>query len=210
MTTHQTLDVETRTVLGNSLRKLRHQGLSPAVVYGNGIENLNIQFPVGVFLKVYKTIGKTSVVDLVIKGGKKLPCLVYDLDVDPVLGTLRHVDFLAVNLLEKTTATVPISFVGEPSKEVDGVVIKSMNEFEVEALPDSIPREIEIDLSKLLEIGDVITVSDLPKNQSYIILDEDQSVIVSFNQPQEEKEEAPVVIEAAPEGSPAVTTENKA
>jgi large subunit ribosomal protein L25 len=192
---HQTLEVETRTVLGNSLRKLRQTGLAPAVVYGNGIENINIQFPVGIFLKVYKQIGKTTVVDLVITGGKKLPCLVYELDVDPVLGTLRHVDFLAVNLSEKTTATVPVNYIGEPSKEVDGVVIKSINELEVEALPDSIPHEINVDLSKLQAIGDVIAVGDLEKNSNYEIIDDADLVIASFNEIEEEKEEPAAIIE---------------
>ncbi|MEI6728957.1 MAG: 50S ribosomal protein L25 [bacterium] len=199
--THQTLEVEMRTVLGNSLRKLRHTGLVPAVVYGNGVENFNIQFPVGIFLKTYKLIGKTTVVDLVVKGGKKLPCLVYELDVHPVLGTLRHVDFLAVNLSEKTTATVPVNFVGEPSKEVDGVIIKSINELEVEALPDSIPHHIDVDLSILQAIGDVITVSDLAKNANYEILDDGDLAIVSFNEVQEEKEEPAAIIEPTAEAA---------
>jgi len=40
---HFQLSANTRTVLGNSVRKLRKQGLLPAVLYGQNFNSLPIQ-----------------------------------------------------------------------------------------------------------------------------------------------------------------------
>ena len=108
---HFQLSANTRSVLGNSVRKLRKQGLLPAVLYGQNFNSLPIQIDKKTFLKLYKQVGKTNVIDLSVDS-QTLPVIVQDLDIDPVFGDVRHADFLVVNLKQKVKVTVPIQYIG--------------------------------------------------------------------------------------------------
>lgn len=185
---HLTIQTNIRKLSGNSVKKLRRQGRIPAVVYGKMVkEPILLETELNVFLKLYKFSGKTAVVD-VIFDDKKIPCLVQDVDLDPVKDIVRHVDFLMVDLKKKVEAEVPIKFVSEPAKGFEGVLVKQLNALEVEALPESIPHEIEVDLSRLEKVGDSIHVSDiLSTDVKYVVITEHHSIIASLVA---EKEEA--------------------
>lgn len=188
MKQHLTLQVESRNLIGNQVRKLRKQSIIPAVIYGKKMpETVQIQLDLNTFLKLFRQSGRTAVVDLNL-GTKTFPCLVHKVDVHPVTDVVRHIDFLAIDLKQKTTASVPVSFIGEPDKGSDGILLKQLNSIEVEALPEKIPREIEVDLSKLVNIGDSIKISDLISNQDYEILEDAESFIATLAQPQQEEE----------------------
>ena len=79
-----------------------------------------------------------------------------------VLGDIIHIDCYKVNLKEKITASVPIEFIGESQAVKDGnVLVEVTNEVEVEALPTDLPEAIEVDISVLNAIDDMITVGDI-------------------------------------------------
>lgn len=198
--THASLVANTRTTLGNSVRKIRKDGLLPAVIYSKSVSPIALQLPLGEFIKVFKTAGKTHVIDLKIDTKKAVPCIVQELDVDPVSGGLRHVDFLAVNLKEKVVASVPVTIVGEAPavKELDGVLTTPVQELDVEALPDSIPSEIVVDVSTLVSFDDVIRVENLPVSETYTIKEDPDTVLASITAQTQEVEEAPVA-EVTPE-----------
>lgn len=86
------LKIEKRDIAGSVVRKLRRDGILPGVVYGNG-ESLNVQFSTNEFVRVYKSIAKIGdmILDL---DGKQIPCVIKSVDVHPVKGVPRHVDFL--------------------------------------------------------------------------------------------------------------------
>jgi len=181
---HNNLIFEERALIGNQVRKLKKLGIIPAVIYGKGRkESLHIQLNLNNFLKVFKVAGKTTVLDLTTEGdSNKIPCLVHALDVDPVKNTLRHIDFLEVDLKKKITSFVPILFEGtSPAiKEFGAVLSKNVSEIEIECLPDKIPQNIIVDLSKMLTLDDVIRVEDLAKNADYEIISENDEVIASL------------------------------
>ena len=52
------LALSERTVYGKKVKSLRAEGLVPAVVYGPGIEPINVQVEGGVMLKTYKQAGE--------------------------------------------------------------------------------------------------------------------------------------------------------
>jgi len=195
---HLTLKSELRTLTGHFVRKLRKQSIIPAVIYGKTLpQTIQIQIDLNTFIKLFRQSGRTTVIDVSF-GDKSLPCLVHKVDLHPVTDVVRHIDFLVVDLKTKTTSDVPVTFIGEPSKGSEGVLLKQLNRIEVEALPEKIPREIQVDLSKLEVIGDVIHVSDLEGGSDYVILTEPETVIATLIAEVEEKEEA---IEITPEGS---------
>ena len=94
--------------------------------------------------------------------------LVYDAEKDPVRGEFVHVDFYALDVDKPITADVNIVFEGvAPAvKELGGVLVKVLHKLEIEALPKDFPHEIKIDVSKLANIGDRITVKDLALGKS--------------------------------------------
>jgi large subunit ribosomal protein L25 len=180
---HLTLQTEIRTLIGNEVRKLRKHKIIPAVIYGRKQpQTIQIQFDLNTFLKLFRESGTTSVIDIKFDD-KSIPCLIHKVDVNPVTDVVRHIDFLAIDLKAKTIANVPITFVGEPEKGTEGVLVKQLSSLEVQALPEKIPREIDVDLTKLVNIGDSIKVSDLAFDKEFEILDESDSLIATLVAP---------------------------
>ena len=96
------------------------------------------------------------------------------------------------------TADVNIVFEGAAPavKELGGVLVKVLHKLEIEALPKDFPHEIKIDVSKLTNIGDRITVKDLALGKSVKVKVREDQVIVLVKPHEEEKvEEAPKAIE---------------
>jgi large subunit ribosomal protein L25 len=185
MTTNEKfkLSVQSRTVVGNPVRKLRRDKILPAVVFGNKVSSTNLQTSLPEFTKLYKLAGKTHIIEINnTDTGQKMNVLVNNLDIDPVKGGIRHIDFLAVNLSEKVVVLVPLVLVGESEavKSQGAVVVSSMDEVEVECYPDKIPEQIEVDLSKLQTIDDVIRVENLPKSNDYTIVADPEQTVVSL------------------------------
>ena len=115
---------------------------------------------------------------------------------------------------------VPVQLVGEARavKEKIGVLLQTISEVEVEALPDRIPEYIEVDVKELAEIGEGIEVGDL-KIGDFEILTDAGVTIARIAEPamEEPVEVAPDLVEggeagtgekASPESSSA-TTEDK-
>lgn len=173
---HFNLEIKHRSITGNSVRKIRREGLIPAVIYSKFVKPINIEFNLNSFIKLFRQSGKTGVIDLNVNNNN-YPCLVHKVDVNPVTDLPRHVDFLVVDLTKTTEATVPIVFDGESNKSSGGTLIKQLNTLLVEALPEKIPHEIIVDLSVLKEIGDTLVVSDIPSSNDYKIISEADSVI---------------------------------
>jgi large subunit ribosomal protein L25 len=204
---HLNLQVKTRIILGNQVRKLRREGKLPAVIYSNKLSSLSVELPLGDFNRVYKESGKNHVIDIKIEGGKSYPCIVHALDIHPVTGVVRHVDFLFVNLKEKVVASVPVVYVGESKavKELGGVLNTSVSELEVLALPDEIPAEIVVDISSIEDYGDAIRLQDLAMVKTYEIQEDPEFLIASVTAPTAE-----VVEEILPVAETAVPTDSKA
>ena len=96
------------------------------------------------------------------------------------------------------TAEVKIIFdgVAPAVKELGGVLVKVLHSLEIEALPKDFPHEIKIDVSKLANIGDRITVKDLALGKSVKIeAREDQVIVLAKPHTEEKVEEAPKAIE---------------
>jgi len=89
--------------------------------------------------------------------------LIRDVQRDPIRNRPIHLDFHAVRLNEEIKIAIPIEFVGvAPIEERgEGVIAKELRELEVEALPEKLPHEITVDLSRLTAIDETITIADV-------------------------------------------------
>lgn len=192
-----------RDIFGKKLKKLRHEGKIPANVYGPDFKSLSVTLEVKDFNKVYKVAEETGIVYLSVDK-QEIPVLIKNVQEHPVQHLLLHVDLRKVNLSQKIETQVPIKITGESSavKEKGGVLLTLSDEVKVEALPQDIPHEIEVDISKLAEIGQEIKVADLTKNAKYEIKEESEKLIISVIA---HKEESLVAETAA--AAPEVITE---
>ena len=113
---------------------------------------------------------------------------------------MTHVDFYLVKMDEKIRTSVQLNFVGEAPavKEKSGVLIKAMDEIEVEALPADLPHQIDVDLSVLVDLNQSIHVKDLVVSDKVrLFADEDTTVATVTEQ---RVEEEPVVVATPTEG----------
>lgn len=126
---------------------------------------------------------------------------------DPVKGGLLHVDFYQVNLREKVTVPIPIVLVGEEPEIVhlgEGTILQTLNEVEVEALPTDLIEHFEVDISKLVNLEDAITVDQLEYDRETLtVLAEADEQVVKLAPVVIEVEEEPIAEEAAEEGAEA-------
>ncbi len=202
--TRPKLQAEKRKILGRKVKKLRREGILPANLYGKGIKSESIQVSLKDFQKIYQEVGETGLIDLEIDSTIR-PVLIRNVQVHPVKGEPLHADFRYVSLTEKTTVSVPIEISGEsPAVEQGiGVLIQPISELEVEALPQDLPERLVVDISKLVNVDDAITVGEIEVDKKKIEIKADPSQIVVKIGPLEKEEVAPPPTkEALPEEMP--------
>ena len=167
-----TLNLDERTVQGKKVALLRQEGLVPGVIYGPGIDPVNVQVEVNVIEKAYRQAGAHSPVHLVV-GTDKMIAMIKEVDRDPVRGTMRHISFHAVNAKETVIAEIPIRLVGQGESEAERnglVVLQALEKIEVKALPMDLPEAIEISILALKEPGEKLTLAEvtLPKGVEFV------------------------------------------
>lgn len=167
-----TLKIDERTVHGKKVKTLRQQGITPAVVYGHGLEPLAVQAEAGELRRVVLAAGKHTPVNLT--GAKRRIAMIKDVEFHPTkAGIIRHVSFHAVKADEPVNAEVPVRLVGvgESAAEKAGlIVLQSLDNVEVKALPMDLPSAVEIDITALAEAGEKITLGDakLPSGVQFV------------------------------------------
>jgi large subunit ribosomal protein L25 len=196
------LKVKKRNIFGRKVKKLRAEGILPANIYGKKIKSQAIQLELKKFMPVFREVGETGLVDLLVESEKSArPVLVHNVQFHPVSDRPIHADFHQVSLTEKVKAEIPLELVGEaPAVEQKiGILIQTLNEIEVEALPTELPEKFEADISVLEKIDDMVKVGDLKVDKKVTLLTESSRLIAKIEPPTKIEEEKPPVEEEAPE-----------
>ncbi len=183
------LQAQKREATGkNKVNKLRNEELVPAVIYAKGEENINVQVTSREFEKVLKKAGTSTIITLDF-GDEKKDVLIKAYQNHPFKNIFLHVDFQAINQNEKIRVQVPVVLVGRDDIRVEpSVLVQNIDVVEVECLPRYIPQTADVEVSDL-QIGDNRTVADLDiaKVDDITILLEDDEVICSLQEPNEEE-----------------------
>lgn len=186
------LQAQARKLHGRKVKKLRQEGWLPANIYGNKIKSQSIKVDEKDFKKIYFQTGLTNVLELSLQdGGKSIPVLIHNLQFDPITDKMIHVDFYQVDLTKKITANVAIKITGvAPAVASGGVLLKLVDEVEVEALPADLPDKLVLDISSLDKIGASLTAQDLQFDKSKVALklDDPKTLIVKIEEPSKEEE----------------------
>ena len=166
------LKLDLRTLQGKKVRQLRQEGIIPAVVYGAGLEPINVQAPRNIIDKVIRDAGKHTPVHLTIDSKKEI-AMIKDVEIDVVKGLTRHVSFHAVKQNEPVNAEVPIHLIGEGESVAERaglIVLQALDRIEVRALPLLLPEALEVSVANLKEAGEQITLGDitLPEGVAFV------------------------------------------
>lgn len=190
-----TLNANIRESVSKSENKtLRESGKIPAVFYGFKKDVTSLSVDKKDFISVLKQAGETSTITLKTPNGE-FNAMIHDVQVDPIKGEVTHVDFLSVDMTKTIEVEVPLEFTGESEAVKEGgILVKVMHELSVESLPGSIPQHIEVDLSKLASIDDIITLGDLKLPTGVKFVEEDMTVVVASVTSQQEEVDTPTEI----------------
>lgn len=208
------LEANKREILGRSVSALRRQGITPAHLFGSGIESLALQCATAELTRALARAGETRLINLKIgQESKPRPVLVRGVQRDPLTGKLLHVDLNQVSLEEKVEVEVPVVLVGTaPALSVKGnTLLQGLHTLTVASLPDRIPNTLEVDVTPLSEAGQAIRVKDISTGEGVTVLvDPEQVVAMVVSRPEEKVEEKPVAAEAPAKPEEAQPAEGKA
>ena len=185
--------------------RLRKSGRLPAVVYGQETAPSHVSVDERELLD-HLHMG-VRVLELQNAGGSDT-CLVKDLQFGYLGDNVIHVDFARVNLSQIVTVNVPINTHGAPKLASEpGAMLETIrNEIEVECKVSDIPTEIVVDLT---DMGEALTVGDLPLPDGVKAMLEDDKHIVHITFVKEEEAEGEEAEVDADGSEPEVITEKK-
>ncbi|MGI8889685.1 MAG: 50S ribosomal protein L25 [Chthoniobacterales bacterium] len=159
------LSATRRTGIGRSaVRKLKAQGVVPAIIYGGKSEPEALQVARrDISNMLSHASGENILVELTIDDAAGRTVLVQEVQHSPLGNEILHVDFHAVSMDEMIEAEVPLEPTGtaEGVKTFGGLLEQALRSLEIECLPKDLPDVITVDVSKL-NIGDSIHVKDIP------------------------------------------------
>ncbi len=203
MTNELKLAAEIRDEKNGKAKKVLAAGYVPAVIYGSGMENMNLKIKKHDLKRAYEIAGESNLIELAIAGEEPMKIIIKEIQRSGVKDEIIHVDFYKVDMKKKIIIEIPLNFTGESKavKELGGTLVKSLDAVEVECLPGDIVKDIEVDLTKLETFNDVIKLSDLKIPKNIEIASQEDLIIASVLEQRAEeevKEEAPAPAEAAP------------
>ena len=187
------LKAQVREKTGKEIsRKLRAQGLIPAILYGPSTQPIPLVVnPIAVLKVLEKEQSASSFLDLEITDGKTSQvkkALIKDVDFHPATDQLIHVDFYEITVGKELTLEVPIVIVGKAKGvEKGGILEQNLRELTISCLPKLVPSHIEIDVANL-DIGDSIHVADISVAEGIKIENDPQVPVVTLVAPEEEVE----------------------
>ena len=208
------LDAEIREEIGKGkVHGLREKGFVPAVVYADGKSALSLKLSHRQLVQlIHHHRIEGVIINLNIKDDKKQksrPCLIKEIQHDPVHGEIVHVDFNQISLTKAIKVNIPVAVKGEAVgvKQEGGSLEHVLWDIEIECLPTSIPKDIEIDITQL-KMGESIHIKDVIVPQGVKILNDPGAIVLSVIAPM--KEEVPVeAVEGEAKLEPEVIKEKK-
>ena len=183
------IKAETRIILGKPNKKLRARGIVPGVIYGDQFKARSIQVSLKDFQKVYAEAGESTLV-YVNLDNEAYPTIIHDVSVDSIQDNVLHVDFYKVSLDEKIHAKIAVEIIGEAPavKDFGGILVKNINEIEVEGFPQDLPHKFTVDVSVLKQIKDQITVKDMTIPKGIELKTSPNDIIVLIQEPISEEQ----------------------
>ena len=159
------INAQPRTDAGKGAsRRLRRQGLVPAILYGGHKEPVNLTVEQNQIIKQLENEAFYSHILTLDVGGRKERAVLRDMQRHPYKPLVQHMDFQRVTENETIRVQIPLHFVNEEAckgvKHQGGAISHLLTEVEIECLPKDLPEFIEVDVIEL-EMGQTLHMSEL-------------------------------------------------
>jgi len=186
----EVLNVSLRDETGSrAARRLRSQGLIPAILYGHGEKNLTLSVPAADLETAIRH--GSQMVDL--SGGVRETALIRAVQRDAFGTHILHLDLTRVSATETVVVTVPLELRGDaPGAKHGGIIEHHVHDVEIECPAGKIPERLEVNM-KELEVGGSISAGEISTPEQTTILTPPDTVVVScyvHKAPAEVEEEA--------------------
>ncbi len=157
------LKADVRTDSGKEkAKKLRQQGRFPAIVYGAGKDPVSLSLDIRDAELVLGRIHGEKVLVGLQYGSDKDNVFVRNVQRDPVVDKLLHIDFFRVDMSKEMDTRVPLISIGVPAGvKLGGLLEHGVRELAIRCLPGIVPPHIEVAVEHL-EVGQSVHVRDLP------------------------------------------------
>jgi large subunit ribosomal protein L25 len=189
------LKAKTREIKGKKVKQLRANKELPVVLYGAGVEPKLLTVNEKEFESVYNQAAGSSLIKLYIDDNKEpANILFHEVDYHPYSDRVVHVDMLQVKLNEKIKADIDIVIINAEEapvvKEKEGSIVANKDSVEVEAFPQDLINEIEVDVANITDFDQTVYVKDLVVPSTIKILDDPEEIVVVIQEPRSEEEMA--------------------
>ncbi len=168
-------------------RQIRQKGLVPATIYGKGMESVSIQLDVKEFIAAYKK-DKNAIFEL--KMDKTTySAIVKKVQIEAISDKVLNIEFQSIKADQKVKITVTVETIGDsPAVKAGGKLIINTSKIEIECLPSNIPSAIKVDISKLVNYEEVITIKQIEFPKDIQPLGNLEDIVVKIAAPKVSKE----------------------
>ncbi len=174
------VEVAPRLVTGKATSRLRKEGLIPANIFGHHQASQAIQLEVATFDRLRRSHAATNILALKLPDGSVQTVLIRHVQRDAVADKVLHVDFFRVGIEERIKVKLTLHFVGEAPalKQRGSVLLHQLEALEAECRVGDIVEHLDVDISPLVNVDDVIRAGDIKLPESYKLLNEADEIVV--------------------------------
>jgi large subunit ribosomal protein L25 len=185
------LAVTPREVTGKATKNLRKAGIIPANIFGHKEDSIAVQLDAIEFARVRRAHGTRNIIALRLPGSGVQTALIRHVQHDPVSGKILHIDFIRMSLTERTNVRVPLRFVGEaPGVKVEGgVLLHLLEALEVECRASDIPEALEIDITPMANIDDMLHAKDVKLPEDFTLITDPEEPVAKIEETRAEAAE---------------------
>src|SRR3989338_1566273 len=169
---------------------VRAEGFVPGIMYGAGITPVQFSVSSVDLEKIYRNVSESTLVDFTLDGGAPVKVLLQDFQFDPVKSKISHVDFRQIDMSKELEVDVEINLIGiAPAvKALGGTLVQQLDSAQVRCLPKDLISSVEVDVSVLAGLDDIISIADLKFPVGVEPLDAPDTVIARVEAPMTEEE----------------------
>lgn len=170
-----TIKGQKRESVGKKATKaVRDAGFVPCVIYG-GEQPVHFSADERAFKGlVYTPNAHTVVVEL--EDGKKIDCILQDIQFHPVSDKILHIDFYQLSDEKEVVMEVPVKVTGKsPGVMAGGVLRLNQRRLKVKALPKNLPDFVEADITPL-QMGNKLYVTKIATD-NFKLMHPDNTVV---------------------------------
>ncbi len=188
------LKAQLRTDQGKGAsRRLRRNGLVPAIMYGAEKKPVSLSVSQNELLKHLENEAFYSQILTVNIDGQSEKVILKDLQRHPYRPLIMHLDLQRVSESQKLQMRVPLHFINAKKckgvKQGGGVISHHLSEVEISCLPKNLPEFIQVDLENV-QLNQILHLSDLVLPAGVELLGQSDQAVISVHLARGEKEGA--------------------